>query len=125
MNTFEQEFEAFKKIVCKRAVQIMKQREEVLASKRVKGRAPDRCSGRDASARSARKVEVIGSAGPPMLTGWKEIAQAIGNVSTRTVQRWEKHSGLPVGRIGNTPVADPQGLREWKEQNFQTTSKLR
>jgi hypothetical protein len=33
------------------------------------------------------------------LSSWKEIAQYIG-VSLRTVQRWERHCGLPVRRPG-------------------------
>ncbi|MCU0572898.1 MAG: hypothetical protein MUC41_07880 [Syntrophobacteraceae bacterium] len=60
--------------------------------------------------------ELMEAAGRPLLTGWKEIAHAVGNVSVRTAQRWERTLGLPVGRAGRTAVADPEEIRKWKER---------
>lgn len=118
MNRFEEEFEAFKKCLCEHAALIMKQREEAMVSSRGRpARGVEQLRGEDA-ARSAMKAQAMNSAGPPLLIGWKEIAQALGHISTRTAQRWEKCLGLPVGRVGGTPVADPDFVREWKEQHL-------
>jgi excisionase family DNA binding protein len=38
---------------------------------------------------------------PAVLTSWKEVAAYLGK-GVRTVQRWEKHDGLPVRRIAGT-----------------------
>lgn len=57
-----------------------------------------------------------GGSMPNILTSWKEIAQYVGK-GVRTVQRWERESGLPVRRqIQSAPhavVAFPEELDAW------------
>jgi hypothetical protein len=70
------------------------------------------------------EVAALKAAGRPLLVGWKEIATAVGNVSVRTVQRWEGEYGLPVSRIGKVPVADPEAIRQWKERQVNASDLL-
>jgi broad specificity phosphatase PhoE len=53
---------------------------------------------------------------PNMLTSWKEIGQYLGK-GVRTVQRWERESGLPVRRAVHPSrravLALPEELDEW------------
>jgi hypothetical protein len=97
MNRFEEEFETFKKCLRERAALLMKQREEALDFKR---RRP-----KEDAARSAMKIEALKYAGPPLLVGWKEIAQTLGNISIRTAQRWGKCLGLPLRACLGTVVS--------------------
>jgi hypothetical protein len=50
------------------------------------------------------------------LTGWNEIREYLGK-GVRTVQRWERHQGLPVRRSGEgrkgTVLALPRELDAW------------
>lgn len=116
MDRFEEDFDAFKKCLRERATQIMKQYEEAHIPQRRRTAGGAGQSRKEGAARSAMKVEAFESAGPPLLVGWKEIAQTLGNISVRTAQRWEQRRGLPVRRVGGTPIADPNAIREWKEQ---------
>jgi hypothetical protein len=124
MNKFEQDLEDFRKALCERAALIMKEHEAALASKRKRRRAGARGLAQEATAESAQKAMAMTSAGPPMLTGWKEIAQAVGNVSVRTLQRWEKKLGLPIGRAGTLPVAAPEEIRRWKEKHLEQVTRM-
>lgn len=53
---------------------------------------------------------------PQFLSGWKEIANYLGK-GVRTVQRYERHMGLPVRRPAGKPsgsvVATPAELDAW------------
>ena len=55
-------------------------------------------------------------ASEPLLNSWKEIAGYMGR-SERTVQRWEKHFGLPVrrpaGKTRSAVIALPSELQDW------------
>lgn len=123
MKRFEQDLEAFKKCLCERASLIMKQWEEAQVSNRRRRAGCIGQPGKGGATRSALRAQAINASGPPMLVGWKEIAQALGSISTRTAQRWEKCLGLPIGRVGGTPVAEPDAIRQWKERHFNTTLK--
>jgi hypothetical protein len=116
MDRFEEDFDAFKKCLRERAALLMKQHEEAQFSKRRRTSGAAGQSRGEGAGRSAMKAEAFESAGPPLLVGWKEIVQALGNISIRTAQRWEQHRRLPVLRIAGTPIADPEAIREWKEQ---------
>ena|SRR5579884_3874393 len=52
----------------------------------------------------------------PVLGSWKEIANYLGK-GVRTVQRWERHSGLPVHRPSGSSkgvvLAFPAELDKW------------
>lgn len=54
-----------------------------------------------------------------IFSSWKEIAAFLGR-GVRTVQRWEKTLGLPIGRPNgygsNIVVANENDLREWSRQ---------
>jgi hypothetical protein len=118
MDRFEEDFDAFKKCLRERAALLMKRHEEAQFSKRRRIVDAAEQSRGEGAARSAMKTEAFESAGPPLLVGWKEIAQTLGNISTRTAQRWEQHRRLPVRRVGGTPIADPEAIRKWKEQQL-------
>jgi hypothetical protein len=53
---------------------------------------------------------------PVVLGSWKEIANYLGK-GVRTVQRWERHSGLPVHRPSDSKkgvvLAFPKELDRW------------
>src|SRR5579885_1600156 len=51
---------------------------------------------------------------PAVLTSWKEVASYLGK-GVRTVQRWEKHDGLPVRRLAGTSkiVVKREDLDRW------------
>jgi hypothetical protein len=127
-----QEFEDFKEVVRRRADRITEQwQEEGTFPGRGQGtrpgrqgtRTPTRCYASskgafaDPYALPIDEEELMEAAGRPLLTGWNEIAQAVGSVSVRTVQRWERTLGLPVGCAGRTAVADPEEIRKWKERH--------
>jgi hypothetical protein len=62
------------------------------------------------------------------LTGWKEIGEYLGK-GIRTVQRWERHQGLPVRRTGEgrkaTALAIPEELDAWvQNQKLRSGSKV-
>jgi CheY-like chemotaxis protein len=63
------------------------------------------------------------SSSKPVLTSWKEVAKYLGK-SVRTVQRWERHFGLPVRRLGEAEksavVAYPEELQAWLRSYFHT-----
>jgi hypothetical protein len=132
METFLQEFEDFKEAVRRRAARITEQwKEEGTLPGAGQGTRPGR-QGRRATTRcyasskgayadpdalqTQESEELLKAAGRPLLTGWKEIAQAVGGVSVRTVQRWAQKHGLPIGHVGRTVVADPAEIHRWKEQ---------
>jgi hypothetical protein len=53
------------------------------------------------------------------LRSWKEIAAHFGDVSVRTVQKWEKERGLPVRRLPGKRgrvVISLADLERWKHQ---------
>lgn len=55
-------------------------------------------------------------ANPDQLTGWKEVANYLGK-SVRTVQRWERVSGLPVHRVqplGEVVYAFRSEIDSWR-----------
>jgi hypothetical protein len=58
-----------------------------------------------------------GPAMPNVLTSWKEIGQYLGK-GVRTVQRWERESGLPVRRptdpCRRAVLAIPEELDAWR-----------
>jgi hypothetical protein len=118
MNRFEEDLDAFKKRLRERATLIMKQHEDAQFSKRKRIAGAAGQSWGEGAARSAMRAQAFESAGPPLLVGWKEIAQTLGSISIRTAQRWEQNRGLPVRRVGATPIADPEAIREWKEQQL-------
>jgi hypothetical protein len=118
MNRFKEDLDAFKKRLRERANLIMKQHDDAQVFNRIRIVGAAGQSGGEGAARSAVKAEAFESAGPPLLVGWKEIVQTLGNISIRTAQRWEQHSGLPVRRVAGTPIADPGAIREWKKQQL-------
>jgi len=132
MEAFLQEIEGFKEAVRRRAALIKKRWEEEGTPRGGGQGARSSGQGRRATARcyanaegayadpdalqTHESEELLKAAGRPLLTGWKEIAQAVGGgVSVRTVQRWAQKHGLPIGHVGRTAVADPEEIRRWKE----------
>ena len=47
--------------------------------------------------------------------GWKQIAKRLG-VSRWTARRWARTEGLPVRRIGRTPMITEYAVRVWLEE---------
>jgi hypothetical protein len=132
METFPLWSEDFIEAIRRRSDQIRKQWEEEASRgggqrtrRNRKGRrATARCcmnaagAYADPGALQTRESEkLLKAAGRPLLTGWKEIAQAVGNVSVRTTQRSAQKHGLPVGYVGRTAVADPEQIDEWKKRH--------
>ena len=66
------------------------------------------------------------SPAPAVLTCWKDIAQYFGK-GVRTVQRWERHFGLPVRRPDGVDhktavIAYPHDLDEWLQSRWSRRS---
>jgi len=57
------------------------------------------------------------------LNSWKDVARFVG-ISVRTVQRWERHAGLPVHRparkLRSPIVAIPEEVERWLNQERST-----
>jgi len=49
---------------------------------------------------------------PALLKGWQEIAKFLSQ-PVALVQRWAKHSKMPVSRQGRYVVASPEDLNLW------------
>jgi hypothetical protein len=49
---------------------------------------------------------------PELLKGWQAIAGFLGQTPA-VVERWARHSGMPVSRQGRFVTASPEELNRW------------